>query len=97
MFSDLVGYLLMNQSSIDNLNKNLENPITDINFRPNMLVDSLEENGIAPFSEENWEWVKIGDAVFRNVKPCTRCILTTVDPNTGIMSKDREPLRSLRR
>ena len=31
-----------------------------------------------------WAHIKIGDSVFRNVKLCTRCNYTTVDPSTGI-------------
>jgi uncharacterized protein YcbX len=29
------------------------------------------------------------------VKPCSRCILTTIDPQTGERSADREPLATL--
>ncbi|KAI4458241.1 molybdopterin cofactor sulfurase mosc [Holotrichia oblita] len=94
IYSDLSSYLLINEASVNTLNSNLEEPISANNFRPNILVDGKDLEG---YSEENWDWVRIGDAIFRNVKPCTRCILTTVDPERGELSKQREPLKSLER
>ena len=34
--------------------------------------------------------------IIRNVKPCTRCVFTTVDPNLGEKRRDGEPLKALR-
>ncbi|KAJ8961039.1 hypothetical protein NQ317_010389 [Molorchus minor] len=50
---------------------------------------------IQPYEEDTWEWVRIGDAVFRNVKECTRCTLTTIGPENGVRNSDREPLKTL--
>ncbi|XP_022916958.1 mitochondrial amidoxime-reducing component 1 [Onthophagus taurus] len=91
LYSDLSGYHLINQSSIDRLNSELEEPITANNYRPNFLV-----KGTAPaFSEEKWSLIKIGDAIFENVKPCTRCVLTTINPETAERSQTRQPLKTL--
>lgn len=79
---------------MDTLNSNLEEPVSHNNFRPNILVDGKNLEG---YTEENWDWVRVGDAIFKNVKPCTRCILTTVDPERGVLSKQREPLKTLER
>ena len=43
-----------------------------------------------------WPHVKIGDSVFRNVKLCTRCVFTTIDPGTGEKNGKGEPLKTLR-
>ena len=40
------------------------------------------------------EKIIIGECEFQVVKPCSRCILTTVDPETGEFS-GKEPLRTL--
>ena len=38
----------------------------------------------------------INGTIFRNVKKCTRCIFTTVDPEKGEKRKDGEPLKTLK-
>lgn len=48
------------------------------------------------YEEDKWDWVKIGDVVMRNIKPCTRCILTTVNPETGKKDAKVEPLKTLK-
>lgn len=93
MYSDLSSILLINQASVDELNNRIPNStVTKHNFRPNIVV---EGENIAPYSEDNWNWVKIGNIVLRNVKLCTRCALTTIDPETGIKSSNHEPLTTL--
>jgi hypothetical protein len=60
-------------------------------FRPNLVIE-----GSAPFAEDGWKRIRIGTQAFRVLKPCTRCILTTIDPLTGERSADREPLTTLK-
>lgn len=70
LFADLASYMLMTESSLNELNKKLENSVTSLQFRPNIVVSGTE-----PFIEDNWEWIKIGnDVVIRNVKPCPRFV-----------------------
>ena len=57
-------------------------------FRPNVVV-----SGVAPWAEDDWRRVRIGDAIFRAVKGCARCVLTTVDPGTA--ERGKEPIASL--
>ena len=63
--------------------------ITMKRFRPNLVVKNT-----APYQEDNWEAIKIGDCELQIVKPCSRCVLTTVNPETGKLS-GREPLKTL--
>ncbi|KAF2899111.1 hypothetical protein ILUMI_07065, partial [Ignelater luminosus] len=94
MYSDLSSYLLINQASIDELSNRIpEAKISAINFRPNILV---EGQNAPPFVEDNWTWVKIGDVILYVARPCTRCVFTTIDPETGVKSATNEPLRTLR-
>lgn len=63
------------------------------NFRHNIVVDGPD---LEPYDEDTWDWIKVGDdVVLRNVKDCTRCILTTIGPENGIRDPEREPLRTL--
>jgi hypothetical protein len=57
-------------------------------FRPNFVFTGGE-----PYEEDNWKNFSIGTSSFSGVKNCSRCVLTTVDPATGI--KGVEPLQTL--
>ena len=87
-FADGYPYLLIGQASLDELNRRLAAPITMLRFRPNIVVSGSEPNG-----EDAWEQFRIGELDFYGVKPCARCVLTTIDPETGQPGK--EPLRTL--
>jgi len=90
IYADLTAYMLLSEASLDDLNSKLNKKVTIRNFRPNFVVQ-----GCSSFAEESWKDVKIGDVQFRQVKPCTRCVFTTVDPETGV--KDGvEPLKTLK-
>nr|CAI5852361.1 unnamed protein product [Callosobruchus analis] len=91
VYHDLTSIMLLNKASVQDLNKRMNNyQITVKNFRPNLIVE-----GPPPYHEDNWDWVKIGNVIFRNVAKCYRCFMTTIDPESGISSFDREPLKSL--
>ena len=87
-FADGYPYLLIGQASLDDLNQRLPLPIGMERFRPNMVV-----SGGLPYDEDAWQQFSIGDMNFYGVKPCARCVLTTIDPQTG--QKGAEPLRTL--
>lgn len=90
LFSDTTSYMLMTSKSLDKLNERLETPVPTLQFRPNIVVSNDE-----PFVEDNWEWIKIGDrAIIRNVKPCPRCKMIKLDPETGNVAKE-EPMKTL--
>ncbi|XP_001605008.2 mitochondrial amidoxime reducing component 2 [Nasonia vitripennis] len=91
-YPDATSYTLENEASIADLNTRIEEPVTPLHFRPNFVVKGAE-----PLEEDTWDWIKIGNVVFRNVKPCTRCIFTTVDPETGKKNPKIEPLKTLRK
>lgn len=53
-------------------------------------------NKIISKSKDSWEKFKIGETVFVKIKHCTRCLLTTVDPNKGEKDPDQQPLKTLK-
>jgi uncharacterized protein YcbX len=61
-------------------------------FRPNIVLSGAEA-----FAEESWQQLKIGKLTFDLLDTCTRCILTTRDPDTGEARRDMQPLRGLKR
>jgi hypothetical protein len=66
-------------------------PVPMTRFRPNVVVTGSE-----PWAEEGWKRVRIGGQEFRVVKPCDRCVMTTVDPELGEFT-GQQPLRALRK
>lgn len=89
-FADGFPLLLIGQGSLDDLSGKVGRTLEMLRFRPNLVIEGSEA-----FAEDGWKRIRIGDVEFRVVKPCTRCILTTVDPQTGERSADREPLATL--
>ncbi|CAJ0602495.1 unnamed protein product [Cylicocyclus nassatus] len=90
-YADLSPYMLTTQASLESLNTHLEQDVSTSNFRPNIVVD-----GCPAWDEDKWIVVKIGETKLQCFKPCTRCVLTTVDPKTGRKDKDMQPLKKLR-
>ncbi|XP_058064321.1 mitochondrial amidoxime-reducing component 1 isoform X1 [Anopheles bellator] len=88
---DATSYMLVSEASVADVNSRLERSVPALQFRANILV-----KGPAAFAEDNWKWVRIGSTIYRNVKPCTRCLFTNVSPETGKRSPDQEPLTTLR-
>ena len=87
-FADAYPYLLLSEESLADLNSRLESPLSMNRFRPNLVV-----KGCDPYEEDRWRVIRVGAITFHVVKPCSRCVLPTVDQNTGI--KGEEPLRTL--
>ena len=88
-FSDGFPLLLISESSLSDLNSRVSEEITMKRFRPNLIVKNT-----VPYQEDNWNTIRIGDCELQIVKPCSRCVLTTVDPETGEFSGN-EPLKTL--
>ncbi len=91
-FADGYPLLLATRASLDDLNGRLVHPVAMARFRPNLVVD-----GAVPWTEDRWRRVRIGDVVFAVVKPCDRCVVTTIDPDTAMKPDGSEPLRTLAR
>lgn len=89
-FADGFPLLLIGQGSLDDLSARVGRPLEMLRFRPNLVVE-----GAAPFAEDGWKRIRIGSLELRVVKGCSRCIMTTLDPQTGVRSADREPLATL--
>lgn len=94
--SDGFPYLIISQASLDDLNARIApsgSPAEGVTvpmdrFRPNLVITGGEA-----FQEDGWKEISIGEARFRLVKPCARCVVTTTDQRTG--ERGQEPLRTL--
>lgn len=88
-FSDGFPLLLIGQGSLDDLNGRLARPLPMRRFRPNLVVA-----GAVPYAEDGWRAIRVGSIGLRVVKPCSRCAITTVDPDRGVR-EGGEPLETL--
>ncbi|MGC8120503.1 MOSC domain-containing protein [Marinobacter sp. VGCF2001] len=89
-FADGFPILLVNQSSLDELNSRLEHKVDMRRFRPNIVVE-----GAPAWAEDAWARVSVGDVRMNLVKPCSRCVMTTVNPDTGEKDPATQPLKTL--
>lgn len=53
---------------------------------------SFDLIGEEPYVEDQFRYYYIDNVIFRKVKDCERCLLTTVDPDTGVKDKAQEPI-----
>uniref|UniRef100_A0A1I8PN82 MOSC domain-containing protein n=1 Tax=Stomoxys calcitrans TaxID=35570 RepID=A0A1I8PN82_STOCA len=93
-FGDATSYMLMNLSSVDDLQERVKKPIDPLQFRGNFYL-RMDTN--EPFAEDKWQWIRIGEeAVFRVVAPCTRCIFPNINVETGERDSNGDPLKTLK-
>jgi uncharacterized protein YcbX len=89
-FADGYPILIISEASLQDLNSRLDtpHPLLMNRFRPNIVVQNCE-----PFAEDTWKRIRIGDVEMALVKPCPRCVVTTIDKET--LEKSKEPLKTL--
>lgn len=95
--ADAYPLLVTTLASLDALNALIaegshpeEGPLPMDRFRPSLVVVGAEA-----WAEDGWRRIAIGDAVFRGVRECGRCIVTTTDQSTA--ERGKEPLKTLAR
>ena len=86
--ADAYPFLIIGQQSLNFLNSKLAQPLPMNRFRPNFVFTGGEPN-----EEDTWRNFSIGNNRFVGVKPCIRCVLTTINQDTA--EKGDEPLRTL--
>lgn len=86
-FADGYPLLVISEASLQALNDRSSEHHTMDQFRTNLVVSNTEA-----FAEDGWKRIRIGEVEFEAVKPCARCILTTVDPKSATFSESKEPL-----
>jgi uncharacterized protein YcbX len=83
-FADGYGVLVTSEASLDELNTRLGSagPVDQRRFRPNVVLGGVEahdEDRIGLWSVA----ADGGDVLLENVKPCARCPMPDVNPDTG--------------
>lgn len=89
-YPDCSPIMVLSEASLADLNTRLEKKVKMSQFRPNIVV-----TGCDAFEEDTWDELLIGNVEMKKVLSCPRCIMTTVDPDTGVMDR-KEPLETLK-
>jgi len=89
-FSDGFPFLIISENSLVSLNNEMQLNLPMIRFRPNLVI-----SGCPAYAEDSWREIRIGAIDFRLPKPCARCSVPTIDPETAQTGK--EPLITLNR
>lgn len=91
-FADGFPLLLISAASLQAFNAQLSisgagapAAIGSKRFRPNIVVA-----GNAPYAEDAWRRLRIGAIEFDVAKPCSRCVIPSIDPLTA----ERQPIVS---
>lgn len=82
-FADGFPLLLITQASLDALNQRLAEKVDMRRFRPNLVIEGSE-----PHAEDDWRRLRIGDMQFEIAKPCSRCPIPGIDPDTAQKSPE---------
>lgn len=92
-FQDESAFHIISKASLEKLQSKLP-PEADVrrrNFRPSLFVEGCDAH-----SEDHWLRYKIGEAEMAFLERTTRCVMTTVNQDTGIKT-NKEPLVTLRK
>ena len=77
-FADGFPLLIATQSSLDDFNTHIDFNIEMNRFRPNIVI-----SGNHAWAEDNWRTIEINGIQLKLPKPCSRCIMPSVNPNTA--------------
>ncbi|MFP2769838.1 MOSC N-terminal beta barrel domain-containing protein [Oceanisphaera sp. KMM 10153] len=91
-FADGYPLLLLSEASLADLNLRADARMEISQFRSNLVV-----KGVRPFEEDGWRRIRIGEVEFLVAKPCSRCVMTTIEPGCEHFNRMKEPLATLLR
>lgn len=86
-FADGFPILVCNRASLEALNQRMPAPVGMERFRPNLVLE-----GLPAFAEDRIAALHIGTVILNLVKPCTRCVITSLDQRTGAPSTNPLPV-----
>lgn len=89
LFADGFPYLICTESSLDFLNKHLDKKVSMSHFRPNIVIKNTELN-----EEKQWTSIEINNHIFDSFKPCARCQVISIEPETMAINEQILPFMS---
>jgi MOSC domain-containing protein len=89
-YADAAPVNVLSTASLDQLGRRIGERLPVRRFRPNILVTGWDE----PHTEDTADRIAVGEAVLAFAKRAGRCVVTKVDPDTGV-AEGPDPLRAL--
>jgi uncharacterized protein YcbX len=89
-FADGFPFLVATTASIAQFNKDLGYDISIMRFRPNIVIDG---DSLQPYEEDNWKSIVINGVQYDLVKPCSRCVMPSINPET--LERERAVIETL--
>ena len=77
-FTDGFPLLVISEASLASLNERLPAPAPMDRFRPNLVI-----RGVEPHAEDQWRRIRAGETEVRLVKPCSRCVIPSIDQRSA--------------
>lgn len=88
-FADGHPMLTCTTGSLVDLNSRLDVPVPMERFRANIVIENNEA-----WAEDSWKTLQAGAVQLHMAKPCPRCVVTTIDQQSGIKAS-ADPLQTL--
>jgi len=89
-FADGFPFLITTQASLDFINQQLPFKVGMERFRPNIVISG----DFPAFDEDRWQSIEINGIQFDIVKPCSRCVVPSINPDS--LEKQREVTQVLK-
>jgi len=88
-FVDVSPVMIVNRTTLEDLNSRISEPVSVQRFRPNIVV-----TGLAAFEEDRITRLLGSQLEFDHVSPCERCTIVNTDHEAGLIS-GKDPLNRL--
>ncbi|MFM7396851.1 MAG: MOSC domain-containing protein [Gammaproteobacteria bacterium] len=86
-FPDGYPLLVCTLASLADVNRRLPSALPMTRFRPNLVLDGLDA-----WEEDQIKELRIGAVRLKLVKACTRCVMTSIDQQTGLKAVSPLPV-----
>ena len=86
LFADGFPYLICTEKNLAFLNSHLDKKVSMLHFRPNIVIENSELN-----EEKNWKSIEINNNIFDSFKPCARCQVISIEPETMTVNEQILP------
>ena len=89
LFADGFPYLICTEKNLAFLNSHLDKKVSMLHFRPNIVIDNSDLN-----EEKSWKSIEINNHIFDSFKPCARCQVISIEPETMTVNEQILPFMS---
>ena len=82
-YADGFPFLIATTASLANLNESMSQSLSMQRFRPNLVI-----SGCHAYAEDSWREINVDSITFKLPKPCSRCSVPGINPETAHLEKE---------